>query len=278
MKTIKKSFLLILAVAVLVLAACQSATQGQQNTQPPTTTAPTQTTAAPTETTSPIASAPTEPTEDLMAVYEEFQAYVNGNINCMGWKYTGEPHPNPIFDNVNTSDLEPGCFYLVFFDEDGGYTEHYLIADSQVAYYTTTSEHCYYTMVEDQSKIYRSDLNGEKPTLVYESNSTIKDIGYFGSNSEGKLMFVEVMDNGDRIVSYDLSNQQTQVLMEAYLIELFRYSPTSRVWNTTTEQELGATIYWMGKISENDSNNGYGSNPAYYYVVETGEHCYYHLW
>lgn len=284
----KKHIAFILALMMLILTACGQtehsgstsmptaqttlpATQTVETTQPQTMLPTTQQT----ETTEPTIASTTAPTEPDSALLEEFNAswaYINGGEVCMGWKFTGEPHHNPVFDVVDLTKLVPGHFYLFFFEDDE-YVRHELISDKQAGAYSVTSEHVYFTLADELTKVYRTDLSGNDMTLLFESDYPIYSIQYYGTDSKGMLIMAERRPEGDRILSFDIATGETRLLMEAYKIGQFFYYGSSLAADSVvkhiSKEELGPVIYWKGRLNENDPE--VAMEYTFYFVLSKAE-------
>lgn len=223
-----------------------------QMTAPQTTAKPTETNAPPTtrpvETTQPT-QPPTEPSEPVQTVtwqeynqtpetYMVFRYYPGGEYD-----YGGKP-----FD---TSELNNGDFYAV---DDGVVYE---INASYTPYWFTTCEHIYYAE-KRSNEIYRSDLHGGDDVVIYTSqDGTVGGFQYVGTNSQGKLI---ILEDGSRIVLYDIATGATEVLMEAYYISGFTYVPytieDAQIMDQFGTDFVGSAIYWQGYLNEADNYLG----------------------
>ena len=284
----KKHITFILALMMLILAACGQAehsgntsmptaqttlpvTQAVETTQPQIMLPTTQ----PTETKEPTTVPTTAPTEPGTALLEEFNAswaYINGGEDCMGWRFTGEPHHNPLFDVVDLTKLVPGHFYLFFFKNDE-YVRHIEISEKQAGAYTVTSEHVYFTLADELTKVYRTDQSGNDLTLLFESDYPIYSIQYYGADSKGMLIMAERRPGCDRILSFNIATREIKLLMEAYEIGQFYYwgssLASSAVVEYISDKEMGPTIYWKGKKNESDPDEPMGY--TYYFFLMTDE-------
>ncbi len=263
----KKLVVLLPLVLILTLAACKPAavpgngtTQGTQpvaispgpqiSTQPatePTTPPTTQPTTAPT-------TQPTTPTESVD--FEAWKAYsytpltyilIPGYDPTQSYEYHGE--------DFDESGLVVGHYYGV----DNG--DVYPIADQPLLAEDVTSEHVYYVLSSEPTKLYRCSLHGENHTLVYESgHGDISYVQYSGVDANGELFICE---NKDRIISYDLPTGETDVVMTAHEIQwVYFYRPVA--YETATEDK-GPFIEWKGSL---DGEKYYMYN-TYYLLLDT---------
>lgn len=134
----------------------------------------------------------------------------------------------------------------------------YPLSDSEVGCYDITFEHIYYVN-SDHSEIIRSDYTAQGQTVLYQSENEITWFDYYGFNAEGWLLVVE---DQTKVILLSLATGTSETLMEQYYIEEAYYDATSLSY---TSEDMGATIMWHGKITED------GEYSTYIYYVETKE-------
>ena len=250
-------------------------TRPVETTEPTQTLPPTESTAPTTEATTEPTTEPTEPDNSLLQAYDAWMAYMKGDMTCWPIRYEGDELPaNPVFDGLRDDQLQEGCFYLIF-SEDDTYIRHILISEEQADVFVNTSEHVYFTLEDAYPRVYRTDLEGKDKTVIYESEANrIGFMRYYGTDANGVLLICEQDFGMDRIVSFDLATGEKKVLMEAWEIEQFYFTPTSLMEDNVvvhiSNSELGATIYWKGKLNASDPENPIGD--TYYYIVESDAH------
>ena len=254
-----KKYVYILLILALLLGGCASKPTEQpaattESTNIPTT-APTQATRSTAAPTTAPATAPTQPAE--LVNYEEYTKYNTTPKTCYVLRYEDDKsggdyiYPGKAF---STAGMKDGALYIV---HDG---EVYLITEQYVTERFKTSEHIYYVLRDDAKKVWRTDLYGKDPVVVYESEyGDVTYLQYFGINAQGKLIIAE---NRNRIVMYDLQAKATEVLIEAYIISQFYYSPNGESFSYSEPM-----IFWKGKLTESDSEIEY----TYYYFLNTGK-------
>lgn len=254
----KRSIAILILILVLVLTACQPVEQTDlSNTQQPT---------------EPIAP-PTVPSveldSELLQEYYTWQECRRGE-DFIVFRYDGAL-PENINAEVDTQGMSAGYLYIFDFAlgkivqvTDGVCTEAYD--------YNHYWGDVYYVAEDDPSRVCVATYNRELGEIVgvyspYVSNGgNITALQYYGTDDTGTLL---VCEDERVIISYDMRSQAANILMEAYRIEEFSYSPsslysTSLVENTYPE-EKGDVIYWSGKLNEADADS------AYYYIVQTDE-------
>lgn len=266
----RKLVLFLLAAVMLILPACQQVQLPENSTEPTDTSAVTTTpveTSVPPETTM-----STEPTEDLLAAYNEWHDYMWSSEweNYLVFRYSGElpDRPGPAID---ASSLKLNCLYAVDFNT----AEVHQITEEACYIYEYSSEYIYYTLESEPTKVYRADHLGENKLLAYESEyGNVNEIQYYGTDANGQLILCE---DHNRIISYDIPTGEIEVLVEAFFIEQSYFRPTS-LWSDYIIQhisvtEIGANISWSGKLYEDDPESQHISGyDSYYYFIATDEH------
>ena len=261
----KKLFVLLPLVLILTLAACHQVVEPDNGTPPATqsitirpgpqisTRPATEPTTPPTtQPTTPPTTQPTSPTTIHDTFDEAWKAYsytpltyllIPGYDPTEDYEYHGE--------DFDRSDLVVGYYYGV---DDG---DVYLIADQPLLAEDVTSEHVYYVLSGEPTKLYRCSLHGENHTLVYESDhGNISYVQYSGVDANGELFICE---NKDRIISYDLPSGTTDVVMTAHEIQwVYFYMPVSR-------EDKGPYIEWKGSL---DGENYY-DDIRYYLLLDS---------
>lgn len=199
---------------------------------------------------------------------EDWDKYLHVSEGFYVFVYNAESEYDHPGQPMDRSSMVTGCLYS--FDCYAGKT--CLITDQSVLTFMKTSEHIYYVLEAEPEKVYRTDHDGENKTVIYESTyGDVTFLRYYGSDSNGKLIAAEEQN---RIIAYDIPTGETEVLMEAYLIGQFYFTPYSltmdHVVEHISEEELGPTVLWEGKLHEGDPDKPDGD--TYYYFVNTGEH------
>lgn len=160
------------------------------------------------------------------------------------------------------------CLYAV---DDGTVTT---IVAKPISDFEYTSEHFYYVLEEEPRKVWRTDYYGKSHEVVYESTyGDITQIQHFGKVADEKLF---VLEGGNRVVVYDFVTKKVTVLLEAYSIEQFYYSPTSTLFERVLSQyvgkgEHGPVISWEGIIREGVPVKEFGVN-NYYTLLLKNQH------
>ena len=239
----KKTVWIIAAsmVVMIVFAAC-AGEPGQPNGDTIMTTTPTVATNRETQ--------PTEPVD-----YTEYTNYNATPKTCIMVRYEdGKDSGDYVYPGkeFSTAGMKDGGLYIV---HDG---EVYPVTQQYVTERIKTSEHIYYVLKEDAKKVWRTDLYGKEPTVVYESAyGDVTYLQYFGIDAKGKLIMAE---NRERIIMYDLQAKNIEVLMEAYLISQFYYSPSGQEFSCSEPM-----IFWKGKLEESAPETEY----TYHYFLNT---------
>lgn len=194
-----------------------------------------------------------------------WEAYLETSEYWRVFRYTGELAEHPGEVTIDTSAMDIDLVYFVDF-ETGKIVQ---ITDSPALTIPfATSEHIYYVLESEPTKVWRCDYAGENRTVVYESEyGSVTHLQFYGSDAGGKLILCE---DRNRIVSYDMTTGELYVLMVAYRINQFYYSPSSLndfdfVYQLY-EDELGPLIFWTGALNEGDADR------SYYYLFSRDRH------
>ncbi len=265
----KKLFVLLPFVLILTLAACHLAVAPGNGTSPATqpvairpgpqisTRPATEPTTPPTtQPTTPSTTPPTSPPTIYDYLDEAWKAYsytpltyilIPGYDPTQSYEYHGE--------DFDESGLVVGHCYGV----DNG--DVYPIADQPLLAEDVTSEHVYYVLSSEPTKLYRCSLHGENHTLVYESgHGDISYVQYSGVDANGELFICE---NKDRIISYDLPTGETDVVMTAHEIQwVYGYMPVPL---GSEIDDKGPYFDWKGSM---DGEKYYMYN-RYYMLLDT---------
>ena len=259
--------LLAILLCVLLLSGCKP--NGTHPTKP--VGDPPSSSSATEDTTEQTTEGSTEEVVQEPPYYENWDAYLYDN-SVYPIIYNAETEYDRLGAYIDKETMVSGYFYSINVDTE----DIYLITEKAVVVYMQTSEHIYYVLEEEPRKVYRTDETGADLTVVYESTyGDVTYIDYYGTDASGILLAAE--DN-KRIVSYDIPTGAVTVLMEAYYIESFYYTPYSvvhdNVYKYICSKELGPTIFWSGKARENDPDKPDGDPTpyAYYYFVSTETH------
>ena len=229
--------IVVLLMLALLLSACtttgQTPTEPVSDTTPPTTA--TESTAAPTE------PMPTADPQEVEAYQQYSSAPFTYKVCC--YKPTAEyDYPGKAFDRTN---MVTDYFYGI---DDG---DVYLISDQPVLRWDITKEHVYYVTSTEPTKVYRTNLHGQEKTVVYSTeNGSVTWVEFSGKDANGKLIIAE---DQRRIVEYVLSSRTTKVLLEAYHIPYFTYSPYPEILGG--DNSKGPAIWWRGRLNENDQED-----------------------
>lgn len=268
----KKLYILLAALALL-LCACTPVTQQPGTNAPDETTVPDDTTlpddttvpddtTAPPETPAPVETIPFTETEE----YIGWKAYMKTSDYWRVFTFSGKLGDYPGELTIDTSAMEEDLLYFIDF-ETGKIVQ---ITDSPVLTSPVcTSEHIYYVLESQPTKVWRCDYDGDNHTIVYESDyGAVTYLRYYGTDANGKLILCEEQN---RIISYDLATGNLELLMEAFFIEQFFYSPTSLSWDylikNVSKGDMGPTIFWTGVLHEDDPKKPY--DYSYYFIIQT---------
>lgn len=163
-------------------------------------------------------------------------------------------YPGKPFD---TSGMIDGALYAI---DDGAV---YLLTEHYTTDICKTSEHIYYVLKEDPKKVWRTDHYGTNHTVIYESEyGNVTGLQYFGINENGKLIMAE---NYNRIIMYDIPSKNIDVLMEAYKLDQFYFSPDGKEFSRSE-----AMIFWKGLLNESDQEMRYEN--TYHYFIHKDEY------
>lgn len=110
-------------------------------------------------------------------------------------------------------------------------------------------DYIYFVRKDEPKKIWRTDLHGQNPTVVYESQ--YGDITFL-SCVNGWLSIIE---NNNRASLLDMKNGKMTVLLEVYQVEQFSYDAAN------------FRVFWRGRLNESD-----GEDNSYYYYLKTNEY------
>lgn len=210
----------------------------------------------------PVETIPFTETEE----YIGWKAYMKTSDYWRVFTFSGELGDYPGELTIDTSAMEVDLLYFIDF-ETGKIVQ---ITDSPVLTSPVrTSEHIYYVLESQPTKVWRCDYDGDNHTIVYESDyGAVTYLRYYGTDANGKLILCEEQN---RIISYDLATENLELLMEAFFIEQFFYSPTSLSWDylikNVSKGDMGPTIFWTGVLHEDDPKKPY--DYSYYYIIQT---------
>ena len=265
----KRYAVILVLLLALVLLACQSAAQPDPtNPAQPTVDAVPSDKEQPESDVTPTAP-PMELDSELLQEYHAWQEHRRGE-NFFVFRYDGTL-PERVNADIDTKDMIVGYLYVFDFAlgkivpvSDGVCTEAYD--------YNHSWGNVYYVPENEPFRVCVATYNRDLGEIVgvyspYVSNGgKITALQYYGTDDNGKLL---VCEDSRVIVSYDMKNQDIEVLMEAYRIAEFSYSPSSLYSTTLVEntyaEELGDVICWRGKLNAQDAES------TYYYIVQKDE-------
>ncbi len=150
--------------------------------------------------------------------------------------------PYPHGPELDLSKLMLG--YLYTHDKDTNVL--CLIADTEVSQMDTTDDYIYY-LIDEGSKVVRSDYTGGNQAVIYNSEN---DITWFDYNAD-KLLIVE---NKKKMRLIDLTGSASEVILEQFCINEAFYHPDA---SDFTSEDKGRTIQWYGQSTETDELNCY---------------------
>lgn len=262
MKRYTVIFILLLA---LVLTACQPNVQPDV-TDPPQ---PTEPATPPTESADPPTTPPAEPDSALLQAYRTWQERRRGE-EFFVFRYDGTI-PENIQVEVNVQAMTAG--YLYVFDVAKGKLVPVAEGPCVEAYdYHHSSGTVCYVTENEPTRVCVATYNKELGQIVnayspYVSNGgKITALQYYGMDENGTLF---VCEEDRTIVACNMQNQETEVVMEAYHIEEFSYSPSSlystALIENTYAEEMGDVICWRGMLNAQDTVS------VYSYIVKPDE-------
>ena len=258
----KRYVLVWILLLALVLTACEPALQPD----PTNAAQPTESAVTPTLPTSP----PAKPDSEQLQAYYAWQETRRGE-DFVVFRYDGVL-PENVNAKVDTTGMIVGYLYVFDFAQ-GKIVQVSHTASTELYDYNHYWGNVYYVTEDEPYRVFVATYNRELGEIVgtyspYVSNgSNITALQHYGTNQDdGKLLICE---EGRVIISYDMRIDDTEVLMEAYSIEEFSYSPSSLYSDSFAENvssdEMGDVIYWRGKLNEADADF------AYYYIVQKDE-------
>lgn len=182
-------------------------------------------------------------THNVSGTYFLLHYRADSEINDFG--YEGKPY--------TTAGMEENCLYAI----DDGVTVP--ISGAPVSAWARDWENsCVYFVKEKEArKIWRTDLHGQNPTVVYESQ--YGDITFLSCTGG----WLSIIENDNRAALFDTNTGKLTVLLNAYRIEQFSYDA----------KEM--RVFWEGKLNESDPEkpgDWYIGDYRYYYYLKTGLH------
>ena len=117
----------------------------------------------------------------------------------------------------------------------------------QFSVWHVSSEHLYYTLLDQPRTVYRSNLHMEETTVIYQSE--YGDIGFIqfsGFDANGQLVLLE---GKDHIIFYDIPTGSVELALEASEITwVYAYTPTDVLHEGWESQTYNPTIQWRGSM------------------------------
>lgn len=170
--------------------------------------------------------------------YKYFVYHNLPNSEVMDFGYTGKPY--------TLKDLAENGLYAV---NDG---QVYTISNQAVLKWTqdTAEGYVYFVRQSDPRKIWRTDLHGQNPTSVYESQyGDITFLSYYRDSHDWLLL----IENSNRCAFFDMTAKKMTILPQVHYMEQFSYDANQM------------RIFWKGQLNENDPEMPLGGYTYYYY-------------
>ena len=112
------------------------------------------------------------------------------------------------------------------------------------------NDYIYFVRQSDPRKIWRTDLHGQNPTMVYESQyGDINFLSYYRDSHDWLLL----VENSNRYAFFDMTAKKMTIMPQVYYMEQFSYDAGQM------------RIFWKGQLNKNDPEMPLGGYTYYYY-------------
>ena len=173
-------------------------------------------------------------------IYKYFVYHNRPDSEVMDFGYNGKPY--------TLKDLAENGLYAV---DDG---QVYTISNQTVSEWEWDqfNDYLYFVRQSDPRKIWRTDLHGQNPTVIYESQyGDINFLSYYrDQDSHDWLLLVE---NSNRYAFFDMTAKKMTIMPQVYYMEQFSYDAGQM------------RIFWKGQLNKNDPEMPLGGYTYYYY-------------
>ena len=171
-------------------------------------------------------------------IYKYFVYHNRPNSEVMDFGYNGKPY--------TLKDLAENGLYAV---DDGAV---YTISNQAVSEWEWDqfNDYIYFVRQSDPRKIWRTDLHGQNPTMVYESQyGDINFLSYYRDSHDWLLL----IENSNRCAFFDMTAKKMTIMPQVYYMEQFSYDAGQM------------RIFWKGQLNKNDPEMPLGGYTYYYY-------------
>ena len=171
-------------------------------------------------------------------IYKYFVYHNRPNSEVMDFGYNGKPYI--------LKDLAENGLYAV---DDGAV---YTISNQAVSewQWDQFNDYIYFVRQSDPRKIWRTDLHGQNPTMVYESQyGDINFLSYYRDSHDWLLL----IENSNRCAFFDMTAKKMTIMPQVYYMEQFSYDAGQM------------RIFWKGQLNKNDPEMPLGEYTYYYY-------------
>ena len=171
-------------------------------------------------------------------IYKYFVYHNRPNSEVMDFGYNGKPYI--------LKDLAENGLYAV---DDGAV---YTISNQAVSewQWDQFNDYIYFVRQSDPRKIWRTDLHGQNPTVIYESQyGDITFLSYYRDSHDWLLL----IENSNRYAFFDMTAKKMTIMPQVYYMEQFSYDAGQM------------RIFWKGQLNKNDPEMPLGGYTYYYY-------------
>lgn len=171
-------------------------------------------------------------------IYKYFVYHNRPNSEVIDFGYNGKPY--------TLKDLAENGLYAV---DDGAV---YTISGEAVSEWEWDkfNDYIYFVRHSDPRKIWRTDLHGQNPTVVYESQyGDITFLSYYRDTHDWLLL----IENSNRCAFFDMTAKKMTILPQVHCMEQFSYDASE------------TRIFWKGQLNKSDPEMPPGGYTYYYY-------------
>lgn len=171
-------------------------------------------------------------------IYKYFVYHNRPNSEVIDFGYNGKPY--------TLKNLAENGLYAV---DDGAV---YTISGEAVSEWEWDkfNDSIYFVRHSDPRKIWRTDLHGQNPTVVYESQyGDITFLSYYRDTHDWLLL----IENSNRCAFFDMTAKKMTILPQVHCVEQFSYDASE------------TRIFWKGQLNKSDPEMPPGGYTYYYY-------------